>query len=175
VRLGATNNAADVRLLEQFLNTYEGTNLPVNGIYETADFNAVVLWQEKHASDILTPWGLTKGTGYVFTTSLKKIKEIHEKNCATATTPVAPTQPTAPVSASCLNTETTLTQGMTGTLVTTAQTLLQKLNYFTVTPTGFFGPVTTASVQAFQTANGISPLGIIGPQTRNKLNELGCR
>ncbi len=173
VKLGAPNNPNDVKLLEQFLNTYEGTNLPVNGIYETADFNAVVKWQEKYASDILTPWGLTKGSGYVYTTSLKKIKEIHEKNCATAGT--TPVQPTTPVSASCLNTQTTLTQGMTGALVTTAQTLLQKLNYFTVTPTGFFGPVTTASVKAFQSANGIDPVGYIGPATRAKLNELGCR
>jgi hypothetical protein len=174
VKLGATNNPDDVKLLEQFLNTYEGTNLVVNGIYETVDFNAVVKWQEKYASDILAPWGMVKGSGYVYTTSLKKIKEIHEKNCATAA-PVAPTQSTMPVSASCLNTETTLTQGMTGALVTTAQTLLQKLNYFTVTPTGFYGPVTTASVRAFQAANGIDSVGYIGPQTRSKLNELGCR
>jgi parallel beta-helix repeat protein len=173
VRFGLNNNINDVKLLEQFLNTYEGTNLPVNGIYETADFNAVVKWQEKYAADILTPWGLTKGTGYVFTTSLKKIKEIHEKNCATAT-PVAPSQPAAPISASCLNTQTTLTSGMSGPLVTTAQTLLQKLKLFSATPTGFYGPVTTASVRAFQSANGIDALGIIGPATRAKLNELGC-
>lgn len=172
VKLGVPNNPDDVKLLEQFLNTYEGTNLPVNGIYETADFNAVVKWQEKYASDILAPWGMTKGSGYVYTTSLKKIKEIHEKNCATAGT--TPVQPATPVSASCLNTETTLTSGMTGALVTTAQTLLQKLNYFSITPTGFFGPVTTASVKAFQSANGIDSVGYIGPATRAKLNELGC-
>jgi parallel beta-helix repeat protein len=174
VKLGAVNNPNDVKLLEQFLNTYEGTNLEVNGIYETVDFNAVVKWQEKYASDILTPWGMIKGSGYVYTTSLKKIKEIHEKNCATAT-PVAPAQPTTPVTASCLNTETTLTQGMTGALVTTAQTLLRKLNFFSVAPTGFFGPVTATSVKAFQATNGIDPVGYIGPATRARLNELGCR
>jgi hypothetical protein len=70
-----------VKLLEAFLNKYENANLPVDGIYSREDFDAVIKWQEKHADDVLKPWGLKKGTGYVFKTSLAKIKEIEESAC----------------------------------------------------------------------------------------------
>jgi hypothetical protein len=82
IKYGSANNdATDVRLLENFLNMYEGFSLPINGMYEKRDFDAVVQWQEKYASEILTPWGATRGTGYVFTSSLKKIKSIVEDAC----------------------------------------------------------------------------------------------
>ena len=79
--MNGKNNPEDVKLLEKFLNTFEGKNIPIDGIYSKDDFDAVVAWQEKYSDDILKPWGLKKGTGYVFTTSLKKIKEIQEKSC----------------------------------------------------------------------------------------------
>ncbi len=82
IRLGAKNNPEDVKLLEQFLNRYENAQLPVDGIYSRADFNAVIKWQEKYADDILAPWKLKKGTGFVFKTSLAKIKEMEEARCA---------------------------------------------------------------------------------------------
>ncbi len=70
-----------MKLLEKFLNKYENANLAVDGIYSRADFNAVIKWQEKYATDILKPWGLKKGTGYVYKTSLAKIKEMEEGAC----------------------------------------------------------------------------------------------
>jgi len=60
VRLGAKNNLEDVKLLEQFLNKYENTNLPVDGVYSKEDFDAVIKWQEKYSDDILKPWGIKK-------------------------------------------------------------------------------------------------------------------
>ncbi len=60
IRLYRNNNPADIKLLEQFLNKYENANLSVDGYYSREDFRAVIKWQEKHAKDILTPWGLTK-------------------------------------------------------------------------------------------------------------------
>jgi hypothetical protein len=81
IKFGAENNLQDVMLLEQFLNTYEGANLPVDGFYSQADYNAVVKWQEKNSEDVLAPWGITKGTGYVFITSLQKIKQTHAAAC----------------------------------------------------------------------------------------------
>ncbi|MBP7773828.1 hypothetical protein KA071_01935 [Candidatus Gracilibacteria bacterium] len=81
VKFGKQNNPEDVKLLEQFLNRYENANLVVDGFYSREDFNAVVKWQEKHGDNILKPWGLKKGTGYVFKTSLAKIKEIEEGAC----------------------------------------------------------------------------------------------
>ena len=38
--------------------------------------------------------------------------------------------------------------------------------------TGYFGPATEAAVRRFQEKHGIEALGIIGPKTRAKLNEL---
>ncbi len=81
IKLGAVNNPNDVVLLEQYLNTYEGLNIPVDGVYSQSDFNDVVKWQEKYSQDILSPWGITKGTGYVFMTSLQKIKQVHAAKC----------------------------------------------------------------------------------------------
>ena len=37
--------------------------------------------------------------------------------------------------------------------------------------TGYFGPLTKAAVQAYQTKHNLSPLGVVGPATRNLLNE----
>lgn len=82
IKLGADNNPEDVKLLEKFLNTYENAGLPVDGIYSRADFAAVIKWQEKYAHDILTPWGIKKGTGFVYIKSLAKIKEIEAEACA---------------------------------------------------------------------------------------------
>lgn len=177
VRFGAANNPRDVRLLEEFLNTYENAGLEVNGVYDQADFDAVVAWQEKYASDILAPWGLTQGTGYVYTTSLAKIKVIHEANCATAV-PAQPetSAPTVPGGVQCLGTTEALVFGMNNADVVIAQQLLKNLGYFPedVNTTGYFGPITQTAVIEFQAANGIDQVGIIGPQTRARLNELGC-
>lgn len=38
--------------------------------------------------------------------------------------------------------------------------------------TGYYGPLTTKAVRNFQKKHGISPLGIVGPMTMKKLNEI---
>jgi hypothetical protein len=60
IRLGSNNDPEDVKLLEKFLNTFENTNLPIDGFYSKKDFDAVVAWQEKYADEILKPWGIKK-------------------------------------------------------------------------------------------------------------------
>ncbi len=40
--------------------------------------------------------------------------------------------------------------------------------------TGFFGTITFNAVRNFQAANGISAIGIVGPQTRAKIQALSC-
>lgn len=76
IRYGYKNNATDVRALEMFLNAYEGLSLPVNGIYSAADRNAVIKWQEKNAKTVLAPAGLRKGTGNIFTGSLRTMADL---------------------------------------------------------------------------------------------------
>lgn len=60
IKLGSDNNPENVKLLEKFLNKYENAGLIVDGIYSREDFQAVIKWQEKHADDVLKPWGLKK-------------------------------------------------------------------------------------------------------------------
>lgn len=75
------NNPEDVKIVEKFLNTYEGENLVVDGVYSFVDFQAVIRWQEKYSATILKPWGLTKGTGYVYLTSIAQMKRQQLINC----------------------------------------------------------------------------------------------
>ena len=98
IRYGAKNNPANVKLLQKYLNTYEGTNLAIDGVYSKADRDAVIKWQEKYAAEILKPWGLKKGTGYVFTTSLKKMNQIHEMACVNTSAPATAPAATTPSS-----------------------------------------------------------------------------
>ncbi len=62
---------------------------------------------------------------------------------------------------------------LTGGEVTKLQTFLQG-SYLSVSPTGYYGNMTSAAVKSFQGAYGISQLGIVGPATRAKINELHC-
>jgi peptidoglycan hydrolase-like protein with peptidoglycan-binding domain len=75
-------------LLQKFLNTYESQNLTVDGVYSKETEKAVIAWQEKYAKDVLKPWGLKKGTGYVYTASLKKMKQIQQASCKETRKPV---------------------------------------------------------------------------------------
>ncbi len=85
VKFGAKNNPQDVMLLQKFLNAYEKNNFIVDGFYSKDNFSAVVRWQEKYADEILKPWGAKQGTGYVYITSLKKIKQLQAAVCTSTT------------------------------------------------------------------------------------------
>lgn len=60
--------------------------------------------------------------------------------------------------------------GSTGTDVTELQMRLEALGDFNQDPTGYYGSVTQAAVEQFQTANGIEAVGYVGPATRAALN-----
>lgn len=55
------------------------------------------------------------------------------------------------------------------TAVSNLQTILQQAGYNPGGIDGLYGPNTTAAVKAFQTANGLTADGIVGPQTLAKL------
>lgn len=77
IRLGRANDPFEVTKLEVFLNSFEGFNLPVNGIYEQRDFDAVSIFQKRYFSAVLTPWGITDSTGYVYITTTLTINQIY--------------------------------------------------------------------------------------------------
>jgi hypothetical protein len=78
IRLNRSNDVAEVKKLQDFLNRYEGfTDLKITGIYSKTDFDAVVVFQNKYMSDVLGPWETAKPTGYVYKTTLKKINELY--------------------------------------------------------------------------------------------------
>lgn len=66
---------------------------------------------------------------------------------------------------------TSLAQGTSSTAVTTLQTKLQTLGYFTYpTITGYYGSVTTSAVIAYQKDYGLSADGIAGPITLTSID-----
>ena len=61
--------------------------------------------------------------------------------------------------------------GDRGSIVSTIQTKLKSLGYYTYSKiTDFYGPITEAAVRQFQSANGLTVDGIVGPKTLAKLN-----
>lgn len=67
--------------------------------------------------------------------------------------------------------ESTMYMGMSGPEVMELQNRLRTEGFFNVTPTGYFGPLTESAVKAYQSANGLPSVGIVGPLTRELLNQ----
>lgn len=173
IRLGQKNDVAQVTLLQKYLNAYENANLPVTGTYSKADEAAVIRWQEKFGSEILTPQGLSRGTGYVYSLSLAKFKRLFEAQCTSTATS------TASVSGSVILTKTSsltrdLMLGMKGSDVRVLQQLLvSKASGAAASALGraglsdYFGALTKAAVMEYQKTKGISPVsGVVGAKTR---------
>ena len=58
--------------------------------------------------------------------------------------------------------------------VSDLQDFLQSKGYLNSEPTGYFGLMTFQAVKSFQSANGISPTGYVGPLTRGKIASQSC-
>ena len=75
---GMVNNS-EVKCLQQFLKSQGPEIYPeglVTGNFLSLTKKAVIRFQEKYASEILAPWGITRGTGYVGSTTRAKINEL---------------------------------------------------------------------------------------------------
>ncbi len=78
LKMGADNNPTEVEKLQNFLKNYQGyENVVVNGIFDSATYNAVIGFQMDYSYDILTPWGSQEPTGFVYITTRNKINELY--------------------------------------------------------------------------------------------------
>lgn len=73
----------------------------------------------------------------------------------------------------CPTLERSLTIGSRGDDVMALQTFLQQQGFLSVEPTAYYGDLTNQAVSDYQRANGLDPVGIVGPKTRALLNS-GC-
>jgi len=87
IKLGDQNDSDQVKKLQTFLNTYEGTDLIVDGVYKTADVNAVKDFQLKYKTTILDFWNSTQPSGYVYVSTLKAINRVYCENTKGMTCP----------------------------------------------------------------------------------------
>lgn len=71
------NDPIEVAKLQYFLKTYENIDsLLITGFFDKPTYDAVSFFQKKYAQDILSPWGYSIPTGFVYTLTKKKINEI---------------------------------------------------------------------------------------------------
>ncbi len=78
LKMGKKNNSDEVKKLQEFLNDFLKLNppLPINGVFGLQTFKAVVKFQEQEFDTVLKPWGLKKGTGYVYKTTTARINNL---------------------------------------------------------------------------------------------------
>jgi len=78
IKYGAKNDPAEVEKLQKFLRDYEGEkNLRISKVYDKTTYEAVIRFQEKYKKDILFPWKLTKGTGFVYKKTIAKVNQLY--------------------------------------------------------------------------------------------------
>src|SRR3989338_5010158 len=157
IRRGVKNDETQVKLLQQYLNTYEHANLVLDGVFDADDETAVIAWQEKYASEILAPWGIVHGTGYIYKTSLQKLKTLFLSQCEGGLPLVSASIPTL------------FTRDLKFDMVGADVRALQQI--FGVKETGYFGPLTEAALIEYQKLHNIVPTsGYFGPVTRAIMN-----
>ena len=161
LRVGSRGN--NVIIMQQFLNAISTAypsipKLVVDGIFGPATQTAVMAFQRQ--------FGLT-ADGVIGPVTWQRIVQVY--NQVGGTTPPPPTAPLYP--------GTPLREGSRGAAVVTLQQNLNRIA--AVNPTiprlvadGIFGPNTRAAVVAFQRYYGLTPDGIVGPATWNRLMQL---
>jgi len=79
IKPGASNDPTQVRRLQFFLRDFANEPITPNGTYDSSTLAALMRFQRTHAEDILTPWGETNPTGFVYYTTQTKINNMYCK------------------------------------------------------------------------------------------------
>jgi peptidoglycan hydrolase-like protein with peptidoglycan-binding domain len=166
---------AQVQTLQQFLNQQGfliASSGPGSKGKETTYFGpatalALKKYQEKYRSAILTPNGLTKGTGLFYFATRTHMNALRSGKGAVGKAPSTGTS--SPTSVTLFTTN--LSRGSSGASVQRLQEYLTRAGHLSVAPSAFFGPATEAAVKVYQRAHNIEATGIVGPSTRQLLNE----
>ena len=179
LQTGSTGD--DVKALQELL-LKEGVYPDglVTGYFGNLTKQAVIRFQEKYASEILTPNGLTAGTGTVGPSTRAKVNVLlGATGGSIAPTPAPALPPGQATKAAILR---NLSAGSSGDDVTALQELLLKEGvYPDGLVTSYFGNLTKQAVIRFQekyaseilTPNGLSSgNGFVGPATRAKVSQL---
>ena len=76
LKKGGQNAVEQVQRLQDVLQK-DGLEVEVSGVFDDNTHSAVLAFQTKYASSILTPWGLSEPTGFVYLTTRKQVNEIY--------------------------------------------------------------------------------------------------
>jgi len=171
----------DVKTLQQlFVNEGVYPEALVTGYFGSLTKAAASRFQEKYKDEILTPVGLSSGTGFVGPSTLKKVNELLGGPSSTSST-------TSTVEVSGAKISRNLTVGSKGKDVKTLQQFLNSESDTQVASIGvgssgqetnYFGSFTEKAVQKFQLKHGVVSssvdlgYGYVGPKTRAKLAEV---
>lgn len=175
--LGRGSKGEDVKKLQEFLVGL-GFMESVTGIYDSTTVDAVLAFQL--AEKIITS-PTDQGAGYFGPNTQLAYDRIVlglENSIASKPSSAEEFESVALTSLSASEMITdALEEGDTGEQVRRLQQTLRDLNFLTIEPSGYYGPVTTHAVFKFQQRMGIindkSDLaaGVVGPETRLALNK----
>ncbi len=83
LKVGGSNDSADITRLQTFLKNVEKLDVEVNGTFDTKTEAAVKAFQLKYKDTILAPWEATRASGIAYITTIKKLNEIACGNALT--------------------------------------------------------------------------------------------
>jgi len=77
IKPGEDNDVDQVKKLQTFLNTYNNASLVVDGVYKTADINAVKSFQVQNKETVLDFWNTAEPSGNVYISTQKAINRVY--------------------------------------------------------------------------------------------------
>ena len=144
------NKVEDIKILQEYLNSFEGESLSVNGVYNKETYEAVKKYQNKYSDSILKPWRIAKATGFVGDTTRGHINSQIRQSCI-------------PKAENCPYFKEYLGVGDKGPEVLKVQKFLSELGLYGGELNGIFDNKTKEAVKKFQNENSkdiLLPWGI---------------